>query len=49
MAAHIHHLPQTTPADPPAPTATVLLQASGNLWAAPNLDEVVAAASELLE
>jgi diguanylate cyclase (GGDEF)-like protein len=49
MAAHIHHLPQTTPADPPTPTATVLLQASGNLWAAPNLDEVVAAASELLE
>ena len=48
MAAHVHLLPRAAPAEQPAPAATALLQASGNLWAAPDLDSVVATASALL-
>ena len=48
MAAHVHLLPRAVPAGRPAPSATALLQASGNLWAAPDLDSVVATASALL-
>ncbi|HET7162352.1 MAG TPA: EAL domain-containing protein [Rhodanobacteraceae bacterium] len=49
MAAHVYLLPKAVPADQPAPTATALLQASGSLWAAPDLDAVVAAAGALLD
>jgi GAF domain-containing protein len=48
MAAHVHLLPRAVSAGQPAPPATALLQASGNLWAAPDLDSVVATASSLL-
>jgi len=49
MAAHVHLLSQAVPADQPAPTPTALLQASGNLWAAPDLDTVVTTARALLD
>jgi diguanylate cyclase (GGDEF)-like protein len=48
MAAHVHLLPRAIPAGQPAPSATALLQAAGNLWAAPDLDSVVATAEALL-
>ena len=48
MAANVHLLPRSIPAGQAAPPATALLQASGNLWAAPDLDSVVATASALL-
>ena len=49
MAAHVQLL--STPAAPghPPTVATALLQASTNLWAAPDLDAVVAASIALLD
>ncbi|MGH8192378.1 MAG: hypothetical protein ACREP2_13145, partial [Rhodanobacteraceae bacterium] len=48
MAARIHVLP-TVRTGRPAPAATALLQASGRLWAAPDLESVVTAAGALLD